>query len=228
MKLEREALSLPFYSIGQEIAHSIIHGIGALGAIAGLVLLTLKANGSLNGYRASNIDIIAVILFTATMTIMFLASTMYHAVQHKDAKIILRKIDHAVIFVFIAGSYTPYCLSAIKGTLGWSLLAAEWSLALLGIILNILDIKALRKIEVTSKILMGWAIVIGFVPLVHAVPMQSIILLIVGGIIYTIGTLWYRRKDLWYTHIVWHAFVFAGAVCHYLSIWYLVSNPSAS
>jgi len=216
------AATLPLYTIGEEIANSILHGIGTLGAIAGLVLLTLKTSGVLGGQRADNIDIIAVVLFTATMIIMFLISTLYHAIQHQEAKRILRKIDHSVIFIFIAGSYTPFCLIALRGAWGWSIFAVEWALALLGIFLNIIDNKALKKVEVTAYILMGWAIVVGFVPLIRSVPVQSLILLLAGGIAYSLGTFWYRKKTVWLSHAIWHSFVLIGAVCHWFSIWYFI------
>jgi len=214
--------ALPLYSIGEEIVSSILHGIGTVGAVAGLVLLTLKTRGVLGGQRAGNMDIAAVVIFAATMIGMFLVSTLYHAIQHHGAKRILRKIDHSTIFIFIAGTYTPFCLSGLKGAWGWSLFAAEWFLALLGIILNILNFKALKKIEMAAYILMGWAIVIGCVPLVRSVPIQSLIPLAAGGVAYTLGTFWYRKKNVFLTHSIWHAFVLIGAVCHWFAVWYMM------
>jgi len=167
-------------------------------------------------------DIVAVTLFGATMIGMFLVSTLYHAIQHQGAKQILRKFDHSVIFIFIAGTYSPFCLIGLKGAWGWSIFAAEWSLALLGIILNILDIKALKKIEVAAYILMGWAIVVGCVPLIRSIPIQSIILLVAGGVAYTLGTFWYRKKNVRLTHVIWHAFVLIGTICHWFSVWYFI------
>jgi hemolysin III len=216
------AAALPPYTLGEEIANSILHGIGTLGAIAGLVLLTLKTSGMLGGQRAGNLDIAAAVIFAATMIGMFLVSTLYHAIQHEGAKRIFRKIDHSTIFIFIAGTYTPFCLIGLKGAWGWSLFTVEWSLALLGIILNILDFKALKKIEVAAYILMGWAIAAGCVPLIRSVPIRSLILLVAGGIIYTLGTFWYRKKNVRLTHVIWHAFVLIGTVCHWFAVWYLI------
>ena len=212
---------LPFYSTSEEITSSILHGIGVAGAIAGLVLLSLKTRGILGGHRASDLDIIAALLFTATMIIMFLISTIYHAVQHHGIKRILRRLDHSVIFIFIAGTYTPICLSGLGGTWGWSLFAVEWFLAFTGITLNILDNKALKKFEVAAYILMGWVIVVGFIPLFRSISTQSMILIFAGGVIYSLGTIWYRRKNVKHTHAVWHIFVIMGTVCHWFSIWYL-------
>lgn len=213
--------TLPSYPIGEEIANSVIHGIGALAAIAGLVLLGLKVGGFWNGYDTSILDITGVLLFTITMTGMFLISTLYHAIQHQGAKRILRKLDHSVIFVFIAGTYTPLCLSGLGGAWGWSLFGFQWSLALLGIILNIVNNKAFKKIQLAIYLLMGWAVVVGFVPLVRSLPAQSIILILAGGIAYTLGIFWYRRKDIRFSHAIWHIFVIIGAVCHWFSVWYL-------
>lgn len=213
--------TLPSYPIGEEIANSVIHGIGALAAIAGLVLLGLKVGGFWNGYNTSILDITGVLLFTITMTGMFLISTLYHAIQHQGAKRILRKLDHSVIFVFIAGTYTPLCLSGLGGAWGWSLFGFQWSLALLGIILNIVNNKAFKKIQLAIYLLMGWAVVVGFVPLVRSLPAQSIILILAGGIAYTLGIFWYRRKDIRFSHAIWHIFVIIGAVCHWFSVWYL-------
>jgi hemolysin III len=211
----------PFYTTGEEIANSVLHGIGALAATAGLVLLNLKTQGGLGGRRAAVTDIAAAILFTATMIGMFLVSTLYHAIQRQSVKRIFRKLDHSVIFIFIAGTYTPICLSGLRGAWGWSLFAVEWALALTGIILNILDSKTIKKIEITVYIMMGWAIIAGFVPLIRSVPAVSIVLLLAGGAAYTLGVVFYRKKSIRHTHAIWHTFVIIGAVCHWFSIWYL-------
>jgi hemolysin III len=217
-----KAAALPFYTISEEITNSILHGTGALGAIAGLVFLNLKSTGFLGGQRAGNLEITAVILFAVTMIIMYLTSTLYHAVQHPDAKRVLRKLDHCVIFIFIAGTYTPFCLGALRGWWGWSLFIFEWLMVVIGITLNILDSKAHKKFELAVYILMGWAIIAGFLPLLRSVPVQSIILLIAGGAAYTLGTVWYRMKNIRFTHVVWHVFVIIGTICHWFSIWFLI------
>jgi hemolysin III len=185
-------------------------------------MLSLKTRGFLGVERASNLDILAVLLFAVTMIGMFLISTLYHAVQRQNVKRVLRKVDHSLVFVFIAGTYTPLCLSGLRGAWGWSLFALEWFFALVGIFLNILNFKAVRKIELAAYIMMGWAIIVGCVPLVRSVPVESVVLLIAGGVAYTIGTIWYRRKDIKFTHFVWHIFVLIGTVCHWFSIWYLI------
>ena len=213
------AAGCPLYTIGEEIANSILHGVGVLGAIAGLVLLNLKTRGYFSEPRGGSADITAVLLFTAAMIAMFLASTLYHAIQHQGAKRILQKLDHSMIYLFIAGTYTPFCLIALKGAWGWSIFAVEWTLAMLGITLYVLDHKFYKKIEMIVYILMGWVILAGLIPLSRSVPVISLILLFAGGAAYTMGTVWYRKKNIRGAHIVWHSFVLLGTICHWFSIW---------
>jgi hemolysin III len=215
------SIPLPVYTAAEETANSILHGAGFIAAAAGLVLLCLKTNGVLGGHRAADLDIAAAAVFTTAMTGMFLASTLYHAVQRRRVKRILQIMDHSAIFVFIAGTYTPFCLSVLKGVLGWSIFASQWSLALLGIILNVMDSKALKKIETAAYIIMGWIIIVGSVPLIRSAPVRSIVLLFAGGAAYTVGTFWYRKKNIRHTHTVWHIFVMIGTLCHWCSVWFL-------
>jgi hemolysin III len=218
---QKTSPTLPFQTVGEEIANAILHGIGALAATAGLVLLALKANGTIGGRNGGPLVITSYILYTATLMLMFLASTLYHAIQHRGAKSVFKILDHSAIYLLIAGTYTPYCLTALRGAWGWSIFGAEWGLAILGIVLYAVNCKALKKIEVAAYILMGWVIIIGWLPLVRSIPRISVVLLILGGFFYTLGTLWYRRKNMRKAHVVWHVFVLAGAVCHWWSVWRL-------
>ena len=208
-------------SIGEEIANSILHGIGALLATAGLVLLTLKKGGFLSRERAGGLDIMAVLLFAITMILMFLISTLYHAIQHEGAKRVFRKLDHCAIFIFIAGTYTPLCLIGLRGVWGWSIFAFEWAMAVIGIVFHSIGIKSFKKFEIAAYVLMGWAIIAGFFPLIKSIPIISIIFLFAGGAAYTFGIIWYRMKNLVMGHIAWHFFVIIGTVCHWFSIWFI-------
>jgi hemolysin III len=152
---------------------------------------------------------------------MFLASTLYHAIQHRTAKQVFRILDHSAIYLLIAGTYTPFCLTIIKGAFGWTLFGIEWGLALLGIVLYAVNYKPLKKIEVAVYILMGWAVVVAWKPLHNAIPRTSLILMVAGGIAYTLGTIWYAQKKRRGTHVTWHVFVLAGAICHWFSIWFM-------
>ena len=213
--------ALPFQTTGEEIANSIIHGLGSLLAAAGLMPLVFRAAGFLEGRGGGITAASAYVIFSVTMIIMFLASTIYHAVPHLGAKRILRVLDHSAIYLLIAGTYTPFCLTALRGPWGWSFLGLEWALAAAGITLYATNRKFIKKAEVVVYILMGWAILAGWMPLMRSVPAVSLILLAAGGALYTAGTFWYRKHDARGAHVVWHVFVLAGAICHWWSIWFL-------
>jgi hemolysin III len=142
-------------------------------------------------------------------------------VPNKAAKRVLRVLDHSAIYLLIAGTYTPFCLTALRGPWGWSFLALEWTLAAAGITLYAVNWKFLKRAEVAVYILMGWAIAAGWLPLSRAAPFPSMVLLASGGVFYTAGTFWYRKKETRGAHVVWHAFVLAGAVSHWWSVWFL-------
>jgi hemolysin III len=212
---------LPFQTPGEEIANSILHGLGALLAVAGLVLLCLRSGGFLGGAGGGGLAITSYVIFTASMITMFLASTLYHAIQAEGAKRVFRVIDHCAIYVLIAGTYTPYSLLGFRGALGWVYFGIEWGLAAVGVSLYASNVKFIKKIELVVYILMGWACVLGMYRLVRSIPLLSILFLFAGGLAYTLGTLWYSRGNRRGSHVVWHAFVLAGAVLHWWSIWFL-------
>ena len=212
------------YAPGEEIASSLIHGLGTIAAITGLVLLALRSQGALGGQEADAAGRIASILFAATMVSMFLASTLYHAIRHERLKRILRVLDHSAIYLLIAGTYTPFCLIALRGAWGWTLFGLEWGMALAGIIIHTLRVKSLRKFEIAAYVLMGWAIVAGWFPLMRSVQALTLALLVAGGLLYTIGIFWYRKKGVTGTHAVWHLFVVAAASCHWASVWVMLSG----
>ncbi|MDR2072205.1 MAG: hemolysin III family protein [Spirochaetaceae bacterium] len=217
---------------GEEIVNSILHGIGVLLSVAGMVLLVLRAHSSTAVY----------VIFAGGMILMFLVSTMYHAVVSQRLKALFRIFDHQAIYLFIAGTYTPYCLLALQGALGWVFFGFEWTLALTGIVLSAVQWRFLKKAETVLFVLMGWAILAGCVPLARSLSLKSLILLFAGGIAYTLGVFWYRagqgksperrpsagsgkppqflRNPAGF-HIIWHLFVLAGAVCHWFSVWFL-------
>jgi hemolysin III len=206
------------YTAGEETAHSILHGFGALAAAAGLVFIFLRNIFGAGWENPSGLA--SCVIFAAAMVLMFLISTLYHAIQGK-AKRVLRVLDHSVIYIFIAGTYTPMCLYGLKGAWGRSLFFIEWGLAAIGITLYALNLKIIKKIEVIVYILMGWAIIAGWVPLIRSIPLISVVLLISGGVAYTTGTFFYRKKSIRGTHIVWHVFVLIGAACHWFAVWFL-------
>jgi hemolysin III len=212
---------LPFQTPGEETANSILHGLGVLLAAAGLVLLTLRANGHLGGRGGGGLAIVSYVIFTAAMIAMFLASTLYHAIQAEGAKRVFRVIDHSVIYLLIAGTYTPFSLLGFRGALGWVYFGLEWALAAAGISLYAANVKFIKKLELAVYILMGWAVLAGIVPLFRAIPRLSALFLTAGGAAYTLGTIWYSKPTRRGTHVVWHVFVLAGAVLHWWAVWFL-------
>jgi hemolysin III len=212
---------LPFQTPGEEIANSILHGLGVLLAVAGLILLVFRAKGYLEGRGGDALVITAYIIFTVTMISMFLASTLYHAIQHEKAKRVLRILDHSAIYLLIAGTYTPFCFIGLKGPLGWLFFSIEWGVAIAGITFYATNCRFIKKAELWVYIAMGWAIVAGWFRLISTVPFSSLLMLMIGGIAYTLGTLWYSKPTRRGTHVIWHIFVLAGAICHWWSIWLL-------
>ncbi len=206
-------IPLPFQTPGEEIANSIIHGLGVLLAIAALVLLVVRGRDAW--------EVVSYAIFGSSMILLFLASTLYHALTHEGAKRVFRVFDHGAIYLLIAGTYTPFCLVPLRGAWGWTLFGVEWGLAITGIVLYAVGIKALKKVEVAVYILMGWAIVLGWLPLVRSISGISLFWLVAGGVAYTLGTIWYRQKIKRGTHVTWHVFVLAGAVAHFWAVWTL-------
>ncbi len=204
---------LPFQTPGEEIANAVIHGIGALLSVAALTLLVLRGTDSW--------AVVSFAIYGASLILLFTASTLYHALTHEGAKRVFQVFDHGAIYLLIAGTYTPFCLVPLRGAWGWTLFGIEWGLAILGITLYAVGVKALKKIEVAVYILMGWCIVVGWTPLYRSVSGATLFWLIAGGVFYTAGTFWYRQKIKRGTHVTWHVFVLAGAVAHFWAIWSL-------
>jgi hemolysin III len=210
---------LPFQTPGEEIANGILHGLGALLAIAGLVLLVLRAKGQLGGAGGGMVALCSYSIFMAAMITMFLTSTLYHVIQHEGAKRIFRIFDHSAIYLLIAGTYTPFCLLALNDLWGLVCFGIEWTLAITGITLHAVNCKVLRKLERWVYIVMGWAVVMFGSRLVKAIPVLSLVFLLGGGLAYTLGVIWYSKPTRRGAHVTWHIFVLVGAIAHWWSIW---------
>jgi hemolysin III len=207
---------LPFQTPGEETANAVLHGLGAAFGTAGLVLLILRAGKGGEGALGAA----ACLIYGSSLILMFLASTLYHALQHDGAKRVFRVLDHGAIYLLIAGTYTPYSLICLGGTLGWLYFGLEWGLAAAGIILYAAGLKIIKKIELAIYLLMGWSILGGAPRLLRSASPPVLAFMAAGGLAYTLGTIWYsRRRRL--SHVIWHAFVLAGAVFHWFSIWFL-------
>lgn len=208
---------IPFYSRGEEIANSVTHGIGVVLSIAGLAVLTAFATLLGNVWH-----IVSVSIYGATQILLYAASTLYHSIPIPSAKKVLRRIDHTAIFLLIAGTYTPFTLVNLRGPWGWSLLGIVWALAFIGIVLQgfLLHQKAIWNALV--YIAMGWVVVVGVKPLLHALPSGGLLLLLAGGLAYSGGAVFYVWKRIPYNHAIWHLFVLLGSVFHYFAVLFYV------
>ncbi len=213
LKKLKNQTSTRFYTLGEEIAHSITHGIGTGLSIAGLTLLLVLAVLYGNVYQ-----IVSFTIYGATLIILYLTSTLYHSFQQPRVKRIFQIIDHAAIYLLIAGTYTPFLLVAIRGIWGWSVLIIIWGLALLGIGFKVLSIHRFQKLSVLTYILMGWLSVVILNELLVNVPLGGLIWLAIGGVAYTMGIIFYALEKIPYTHAIWHVFVMGGSICHYFAV----------
>ncbi len=201
------------YSLGEEIFNSISHGTGSLLSIAGTVILIIFAAINLNVW-----GIVSSAVYGASLIILYSMSTLYHAITNKRAKNFFRIMDHNTIFFLIAGTYTPFTLVSLRGTLGWILFGIVWGAAIIGIVLNSINLEKFKIPSVICYILMGWVIAIAFRPLYNSVPKTSFIFLILGGVLYTVGIIFYAIKRIKYFHSIWHLFTIGGSVFHYFSV----------
>lgn len=204
-------------TLKEEIANSITHGVGTgLSVIGGIVLVALAATyGDI--WRVVSLSI-----YAGSLVVLYLASTLYHSFQNPRIKHILRIVDHAAIYVLIAGSYTPFLLVSLRGAWGWTLLGIIWGLAVLGILFKTMFIHKFPKLSTLVYIGMGWLCIVAAQEMLTRIPMGGLIWLAAGGLLYTSGVIFYAWRKLPYHHAVWHVFVLAGSACHYLAILFYV------
>lgn len=214
-----QSSSVKAYSIGEEIFNSISHGIGALLSVVALVLLVARAVSISNVTSSSTTLTIGSAIFGVSLIILYTMSTLYHAITPEKAKKIFAIFDHSCIFLLIAGTYTPYCLSILGGKLGLAIFIAEWTLAILGISLYAVFGSKIKIASVVMYILMGWLIIVAFKPLTTKLSSLSLALLLIGGAVYTIGCVFYALKKIKWMHCVWHIFVLGGSVLHFFSVY---------
>lgn len=201
-------------STSEEIANSITHGIGVVVSIVGLVLLVVFSAKKNDVWRVTSFSI-----YGATMIMLFLASTLYHSFTNIYVKKFFRIIDHSSIFLLIAGTYTPIVLLAIKGAWGWSIFGVVWGLTLFGIIFEIFFMGRFKVVSIGLYLLMGWIVVVAIKPMIENVPKEMLFYLLGGGLFYSLGIIFYVNKKMKYHHAIWHVFVLAGAVCHFIGMY---------
>jgi hemolysin III len=197
----------------EEFASALTHGLGATAALAGgAVLITLAA------LYGDHWQLIASVVFGTSLLLLYVASTLYHAIQHPIVKARLKVFDHCAIYLLIAGTYTPFTLIGLRGQVGWLLFAAIWTLALFGVVFKLFYTGRFKLLSTLIYIAMGWLVILAVKPLLAALDNWTFGWLLAGGIFYTLGTVFYHRPALHYSHAVWHLFVIAGSVCHYVAV----------
>lgn len=212
---------LKFYTKGEEIANAVTHGIGTLLAVAALVLLIL--------YSKNYGDIWYIVSFTVygiSLVLLYLESTLYHSITNIKIKSLFRIFDHSSIFLLIAGTYTPFTLTVLRGKIGWTIFTIVWTLAAAGIVMKFFFVGRFKILSTIIYIVMGWIIIFAIKPLIAALPFYGVVLLFAGGILYTLGAVLYLVDKIPYNHAVWHLFVLAGSACHFFCILFFLF-PSA-
>ena len=197
----------------EEVANSVSHGLGFVLAVAGAPLLIATAIR-----RGTLADVVAVSVFAASMALLYLSSTIYHALPPGRTKNAFHVLDHAAIYLLIAGTYTPFTLGVLKGGWGWTLFGLVWGLAALGVLLKVFAGIRWHGISTAVYVGMGWLIIIAAKPLWDSLPLAGLVWLFAGGIAYTGGVYFYLKKNMRYGHLVWHLFVVAGTGCHFVAI----------
>ena len=214
MKNKKEKIPIPKYSLGEELISSISHGVGALLSIAALVLCIVFAAINKNA-----VAVIASTIYGTTLFVLYLMSCLYHALKPNKAKKVFRLFDHCSIFLLIAGSYTPFLLITIGGRRGLFMLAVIWLAAIIGIVGNCVALEKFKKVAFVLYLVMGWMIIFSLNPLLTNLAKPGIILLLIGGIIYTLGAIIYLiGSKVKYMHSVWHFFVLGGSIFQFFSI----------
>jgi hemolysin III len=199
--------------VREELANALTHGVGAAAALAGgAVLIALAA------LRGDAWQLGGAIVFGACLLLLYVASTLYHAILHPVAKARLKVFDHCAIYLLIAGTYTPYTLVGLRDTVGAWLFAAIWSLALAGVVFKLFFTGRFKLVSTLLYVAMGWLVLLAIVPVFRALDAWTFGWLLAGGVCYTAGTVFYHRPSLPYSHAIWHLFVIAGSVCHYVSV----------
>ena len=215
--LERKIM-IPKYTLGEELVNSISHGVGAVLGIAGLCMCVVRST-----MQHSIYGIVSSYIFGMSLVILYTMSCLYHSFKPNNAKRVMRIFDHCTIFLLIAGTYTPFTLISLRGSVGWSLFGVIWGAAVIGVVLNAIDMERFKRLSMVCYLAMGWAIIFAIKPLFVAVDVKGINLLVAGGIAYTVGAIIFGiGSKVKYMHSLWHFFVLAGSILHFLCIYMYV------
>jgi hemolysin III len=208
-------------TIAEEIANAVSHGVGALAAVVALVVMVVYA-----ALYGDAWQVVSVSIFGGSLVLLYLASTLYHSIQHPRVKRVLRVIDHSSVFILIAGTYTPITLIGLRGGWGWTLFGLIWSLTVVGIALKLACFDRFHRLSIVFYLLMGWVAIAAIKPIIERVPTGALMWIAAGGLAYTLGVIFYKQERLRFAHTIWHLFVIAGSAMHFVAVFgYLV--PSA-
>ncbi len=200
-------------TLGEEVANSISHGVGLAGALVAFPLLVIAAS-----QRGDITGIVSVSVFATTMVLLYLASTLFHALPPGRAKRVFQVLDHSAIFLLIAGTYTPFTLGVLRGAWGWTLFGIVWSIAVVGIVLKALGGVRYTTISTWAYLAMGWVVVIAAERVWTLMPAWGLFWLVAGGLAYTLGAVFFALERIRYFHFAWHLFVIAGTACHVVAV----------
>jgi hemolysin III len=202
------------YPVIEERINIYSHGLGLVAGVVALLLLTLKASGML--------QIVSVVVFAASLIALYGSSTIYHSTQNVTRRARLRTVDHSMIYVLIAGSYTPLALLVLKGPVGWTIFGVSWAMAATGIVIKLFHTGKYNKISTAMYVFMGWIIVFAIKPLAANLSSEGLTWLFAGGVFYTVGALFYSIRKMPYGHATFHVFTLMGSACHFVCVYYFV------
>ncbi|WP_144511426.1 hemolysin III family protein [Bacillus sp. FJAT-22090] len=206
------------FSKREEMANAIIHGIGVLLSIAALVILIVSAVT-----RGTTWHVVSFTLFGVTMVLLYTSSTLVHGFPAGRAKDVFEIMDHSAIYFFIAGTYTPFLFLAVKGTMGWTLFGIVWGLAIAGTVFKAYFVKRFLHTSTLLYVVMGWLMVLAWKPLLENVSTHGLLYLAIGGVLYTVGAVFYVWRGFIYHHAVWHIFVLAASILHFFAVMTLLA-----
>jgi hemolysin III len=211
------------YSHAEEIANAVTHGLGALLSIVALVLMVVYAARNGDAWHITSVSI-----YGASLILLYTVSMLYHGISSQPLKHRLQQLDHATIFLLIAGTYTPFTLVSLRGPWGWSLFGLVWGIALIGIVLELGWTHRYPRLSLAMYLGLGWIVIIAIKPMLSHVDPGGLVLLLLGGLSYSLGVFFYVRRRMTYHHAIWHLFVMGGSVLHFFSVFYYVIPPSSA
>ena len=200
-------------TLGEEIANAISHGLGSLLSVAAMVVLIVKA-----AFTSDALGVVGACIYGASLIILYTFSSLYHSLTNFKAKYVFQILDHCSIFLLILGTYTPICFTILRGSLGWTLFGINAFCTVVGVTFNAINVKRWHRASLYLYIIMGWAVIFGIKRVVEALAFPGLVLLVSGGVAYTLGIIFYNIRKIRYMHFIWHLFVLAGSILQYFSV----------